>query len=191
MESTTLGLVQLLRKLLTLPTLAYVPIHLESFINEKEAEVSTQLLISQAIGGKEFVTDNIAPGPRIWTIKGYLKGIPYIEIFNYFMPSLLAQKIILDFAYNSRKPIPFKTTDGEVLDVLIKKRTYIEEPDNMNSVKIELVLQELNYLSVASSIAGAVTEQAGKKSLFKTASANGAALSFGVVAVVAIADLLS
>lgn len=151
-QLTAPSALRLLKNLLTLPYIGFVPIHTDSFITKRSAEVSTQLIVSQSIGGKEYITDNIAPGPRVWTLKGYISGIPYVELSNWFMPSLTAQKLVIDTWYTSRKPVPFRTTDGEIISVLIKECSFVEEPDNMNTVRIEATLQEINYLTITSSI---------------------------------------
>jgi len=182
-QLTSVSALRLLRNLLTLPYLAYVPIHPESFNTRRVSEVSTQLIISQSAGGKEFVTDNSAPGPRIWTLKGYIIGIPYIELTNWFMPSLLVQKLVIDNAHTSRKAVPFRTTDGEILSVLIKECNFIEEPDNMNTLKIELVLQELNLLTVTTSLnAVSSTEKGLQKSLPLVGKSLGKVFALGAAA---------
>jgi len=179
-QLTSASALRLLRNLLTLPYLAFVPIHPETFNTRRTSEVSTQLIISQIIGGKEFITDNVAPGPRIWTMKGYISGIPYIELSNWFMPSLMIQKLIIDNARTSRKAVPFRTTDGEILNVLIKECSFIEEPDNMNTLKIEVTLQELNVLTVTSSAAAiSSTEKGLAKSLPLVGKSLGKALAIG------------
>ena len=151
-QLTAPSALRLLRNLLTLPYLGFIPIHTDSFVTKRAAEISTQLIVSQGIGGKEFITDNIAPGPRTWDLKGYISGIPFIELSNWFMPSLMAQKLVIDTWYTSRKPVPFRTTDGEILTVLIRECSFIEEPENMNTVRIEVSLQEINYLTMISNV---------------------------------------
>lgn len=178
-QLTSPSALRLLRNLLTLPYLGFVPIHPESFVTKRAAEVSTQLIISQNIGGKEFVTDNIAPGPRIWMLKGYISGIPYIELSNWFMPSLVAQKLVIDAWYTSRKPVPFRTTDGELLTVLIKELSFLEEPDNMNTVKVEATLQEINFLSVGIAAVANATAAATSKSVPIAGRAIGTGLVLG------------
>lgn len=190
-QLTSASALRLLRNLLTLPYLAFVPIHPESFNTRRTSEVSTQLIISQVLGGKEFITDNSAPGPRIWTLKGYISGIPFIELSNWFMPSLLIQKLIIDNAHTSRKAVPFRTTDGELVSVLIKECNFIEEPDNMNTLHIEVTLQELNYLTVTSSLNVVSSTDKGLakslpligKSLGKAFAVGGTALGFTVAGV--------
>jgi len=173
-----------LKELLTLPMLAGVPIWPDKFTTERSAEISTQLVISQSVGGKEFVTDNVAPMPRVWNFSGYIKGIPFIELTNWFMPSLLAQKTVIDMAYKSRVAIPFRTTDGEVVAVLIKRLRFVEEPDNMNTVRIEADVQEFNVMTVATSVEiSSITQEGISKSLPAAGSTYGLPLAIGGVLV--------
>lgn len=144
-----------LKQLLSLPLLGYIPIFSDSFIVERSAEISTQMLISNELdGGKQFVTDNIAPMPRVWTVKGYLRGIPYVELSHWFMPSLLVQKLFLETQYLSRRALMFRTVDGELVDVLIKRLSFINSPDNASTVQLEFTVQELNVLTILSSVVG-------------------------------------
>jgi len=185
-QLTSVSALRLLRNLLTLPALAFVPIHPESLTIRRTSEVSTQLVISQKVGGKEFVTDNIAPGPRIWSLKGYVTGIPFVELSNWFMPSLQLQKLVIESAHTSRKPVIFRTTDGEIVQVLIKECSFIEEPENMNTLKLECTLQELNFLTVATSAEVSGTEKGLTASLPKVGTWLGPAFAAGGAIVAAI-----
>ena len=189
-DITGASALRLARNLLTLPALAFVPIHPVSFRTVREAEVSSQLLISQEAGGKEFVTDNTAPGPRFWTIDGYISGIPYVELSCWFMPSLLLQKLVIDTAHKSRKPVIFRTTDGEIVNVLIRKNEFIEEADNMNTVHIQAIVQEINNLTVKSSVDTGSTDEAAKSSMPSTGTLMGVALAAGLAGATAVGALL-
>lgn len=130
------------------PSLAFVPIYSESVVMKREAAVSTSMIMSQSKGDKTFITDNVAPYPRVWTIKGYLRSLlPFLEGTLFFKPTLLLQKYILDSAMLSRKAVTFKTTDGEIVDVLIKNINITVNPKNQSHVEIDVEVQELNYLT--------------------------------------------
>lgn len=189
-DITGASALRLARNLLTLPALAFIPIHPSDFTTTREAEISTQLLISQEVGGKEYITDNIAPGPRYWKINGYISGIPYAELTNWFMPSLLLQKLVIDTAYKSRKPVIFRTTDGEVVNVLIKQCVFIEEADNMNTVKISALVQEYNFLTVKSSVNTSGTDEAAGLSTPKSGFISGLALAGGLAAATLVGVLV-
>jgi hypothetical protein len=173
---------RVLKQLLTLPMLAFIPIHPTSFTVKRTAEVSTQLLISQTLQGKQFVTDNIAPGPRIWTFEGYIKGIPYLELSSWFMPSLTAQKLVLDRAHLSRLPVLFRTDEGEIVQVFIRSLTFNKTPDTMNALQVSADVQEINYLNIVTNAANVTaTEKAFTLSVPELGTAQGVGLLIGAL----------
>lgn len=130
------------------PSLCYVPIYSSEFQRERVAEISTSMIMSQAEGKKQFVTDNTAPHPRVWTMTGYLRSlIPYLERTLLFKPTILLQKFVLDQAMISGEPVPFKTNEGEVVDVLISRLVMVDTPQSQSSVKIMATVQEIPYLT--------------------------------------------
>ena len=132
------------------PSLCYVPIYSSEFQRERIAEISTSMIMSQAEGKKQFVTDNTAPHPRVWTMTGYLRSlIPYLERSLLFKPTILLQKFVLDQAMLSGEAVPFKTNDGEIVDVLISRLVMIDTPQSQSSVKIMATVQEIPYLTAA------------------------------------------
>lgn len=140
------------------PTVCYVPIYCESYSVARESEISMSMVMTQSSGEKQFVSDNNAPHPRVWTMTGYLRSlIPYLENFIYFKPTILLQKSILDQAMLSRKTVPLKTKDGEIVEVLIKSLTLTDEPRAQNTVQVSMTVQELPYLE---SIEGTLSELA-------------------------------
>lgn len=189
LANTNSARIRLLKALLTTPWLAYVPIWPEEVVDELDAEISTQLVVSTIDGGKEFVSDNTAPKPRTWNIKGYIKGIPYIELTNWFMPSLSAQKLIIDSAIRLRRPLPFRTNEGEIVKVFVKNRKYLSSPDNMNAIKIELLVQEFLQFNIDALVNGAIASEVAQSSIPQLGTFMGAAVQFGgVVAVKLLED---
>lgn len=129
------------------PSLCFVPIYCDSFAQERVSEISTSMVMAQAEGKKQFVTDNSAPHPRVWTMSGYLRSlIPYLERTLLFKPTILLQKTILDQAQISNEAIPFKTKDGEIVDVLISRLKMTDTPQSQSSVKIDVTVQEIPYM---------------------------------------------
>ena len=130
------------------PSLCYVPIYSSEFQRERVAEISTSMIMSQAEGKKQFVTDNVAPHPRVWTMTGYLRSlIPYLERTLLFKPTILLQKFVLDQAMISGEPVPFKTNEGEIVDVLISRLVMVDTPQSQSSVKIMATVQEIPYIT--------------------------------------------
>lgn len=129
------------------PSLCFVPIYCEEFKRERSAEISTSMIMAQAEGKKQFVTDNTAPKPRVWSMTGYLKSlIPYLERTLLFKPTIMLQKFVLDQAMLSGEAVPFKTNDGEIVDVLISNLVMVDTPKSQSSVKIMATVQEIPYL---------------------------------------------
>lgn len=130
------------------PSLCFVPIYCEEFRRERVAEISTSMIMAQAEGKKQFVTDNTAPHPRTWTMTGYLRSlIPYLESTLLFKPTILLQKFVLDQAMISGEAVPFKTNDGEIVDVLISHLVMTDTPQSQSSVKISATVQEIPYMT--------------------------------------------
>lgn len=139
----------------TQPSLCYVPIQAESISKRRQVDVSNTMLISQVTQAKNFVTDNSAPHPRIWEIRGYLKALsPTVENGLLIKPTLVVQEAILDAAAESRQRVKLKTDTGEVVDVLIKDLQTGSTPKGENVRTISVVVQEASVLtnSVASNL---------------------------------------
>jgi hypothetical protein len=143
------------------PSLSYVPIYASSVVVTREATISTSMIMSQAAGNKQFVTDNTAPMPRVWTVTGYLRSLlPYIEGTLYFKPTILLQKFVLDYALTSRNTVPFKTADGEMVDVLVKTLKMTSNPQNQSSVQIDVTVQEMVYLTAEEGTLASLSDSA-------------------------------
>ena len=129
------------------PSLCFVPIYSESVRKVRTAEISTSMIMAQAEGKKQFVTDNTAPRPRVWHVTGYLRSlIPYLESTLLFKPTILLQKTVLDQAMISGYAVPFKTGEGELVDVLISNLEMEDTPQSQSSVKITVSVQEVPVL---------------------------------------------
>lgn len=129
------------------PSLCFVPIYCDSFSQERVADISTSMIMAQAEGKKQFMTDNSAAHPRVWTMSGYLRSlIPYLERTLLVKPTILLQKTILDQAQISGEAIPFKTKDGEIVEVFISRLKMTDTPQSQSSVKIDATVQEIPYL---------------------------------------------
>ena len=165
------------------PSLSFVPLYAEMVDCTREAAISTSMIMSQSEGKKQFVTDNIAPYPRVWTVSGYLKSLmPYLENTLFFKPTILLQKYVLDTAMTSRKTVPFKTVDGEIVDVLVKSLKFTTEPKNQSSVKVDVQVQELNYLTSEEGALADLKESVKKSMGLKALATIGAATVIATVA---------
>lgn len=149
---------KLIKDYLQQPSLAGVTIMTEKYEEDKEAEVSQQILINSS-GSKTIVNDNIAPKQRTWNVDGFIKGEPY-EFSTFYMPSLARKKNILDTAFYSRKPVQFRDKENKYHQVGIEKLTFTKEVDNQNTYPVKFNLREITELSAISGVSDAVQQNA-------------------------------
>ena len=149
---------KLIKDYLTQPSLAGITIMTEKYEEDKDAEVSQQILINSS-GSKTIVNDNIAPKQRVWNVEGFIQGEPY-EFSTFYMPSLARKKNLLDTAFYSRQPVQFKDKENKYHQVGIEKLTFTKEVDNQNTQPIRFSLREITELSSISGISDAVQQNA-------------------------------
>ena len=148
LANNSLTSLQTLKEVLSAPMLNYVPIYTPTLKCSREAVISTSMVMSQVTGKKSFATDNSAPGPRVWSLTGYLRSLmPRLESSMIVYPTILLQKSILDMAMTSGDTVVFKTKDGEFVDVLIKSLVIEDEQQGENSAKITVMVQEVPQLT--------------------------------------------
>lgn len=132
---------------LSQPSLCYVPIQSDSLTMRRTADIGTTMLISQTDQRKEYVTDNTAPRPRVWSGSGYITAlVPLYENYLVVKPTLQAQVAVLEAAADSRQPVKFKTDMGEVVDVLIQDLQISSTPKGMNVRQVTYTVQEVKVL---------------------------------------------
>lgn len=130
-----------------------LPIYTYKYEEKLPTAIGKQMvLINDGGGGTQTITDNVAPEPREWLIEGYLKAdVPAISMVGglgvaagYFTNAslLMLYKTYFRWLRTKRVPFQFWTTDGESVLALMKTCTFIDEPENMNSVHIRLELME-------------------------------------------------
>lgn len=129
------------------PSLCYITIESEALSLRKTADIGTTMLISSTNFQKEYLTDNAAPRPRVWTGSGYIKAlVPTVENGLVIKPSLQVQQAILEAAADSRQPVKFKTDTGEVVDVVVQDLTISATPKGPNVRAISYTVQEVKIL---------------------------------------------
>jgi hypothetical protein len=137
---------QLISQFLTQPSVAGVTIQSTRFESTMEAEVSKHVLIDLT-QGKHIVNDNVAPGPRSWSIEGYIGGST-AEVSSRFMPSLLVSRAILENAFLARQLVTLRDPSARNFQVVIQSFWYSTQPEVANRVPVKLALQEVLSLSV-------------------------------------------
>ena len=159
------------------------------YSTEYVADVSEQLLVN-VNGGKNFLSDNIAPRPRSWHITGYIPSdlvpdvlaqaakslggvVPGIglaagyigvvtELVNVLMPSLKVRQQYLEKMFYSRQVFQFKTRDNEVINTaVISNMTIDKKAESQNKLGIKLVVREIKILNATSIGADSISSPAG------------------------------
>lgn len=147
---------------LSQPSLCFVPIQSESLSVRRTVDTGTTMLISQVNQTKDFLTDNSAPHPRVWTGTGYITSlVPYTENGLLIKPSLQTQMAILDAASDSRQPVKFKTDMGEIVDVLVQDLQISSTTKGPGVKQVTYTVQEVKVLE-NSILRGSLQELTGK-----------------------------
>lgn len=137
------------------PSLCYVPIMSESLTMRRTSDIGTTMLITQTTQKKDYITDNAAPRPRVWTGQGYITSlVPMLENGIALKPSLVTQQAILEAAADSRQPVTFKTDTGEVVHVLVQDLQITSTPKSQGVKAVSYTVQEVKVLE---NVAGATS----------------------------------
>ncbi len=125
-----------------------VAIQCESYKEVLDADVSNQLIVD-VNKGKTYISDNIAPKPRVWELKGYIGAAPYELIASPILQITQSQKLAyLRGMYKSRQMLVFRTKNGaELVYVGMKNLSIDSDPAVQNRIPITMTLQEIPILS--------------------------------------------
>lgn len=136
-----------------------IPIFASSQKEVGKNNIGDQILLRSSELGTSVVTDNIAPLPRTWEIKGYLSptknlidtDIPGVyEVYcSGLIVALQAIKNYFRFLRTIRAPFKFTTRMGETIDVLMEDYEFVDEPESEWATAITLRLREYIALNVA------------------------------------------
>jgi hypothetical protein len=123
-----------------------VVIYAETYREIDNSDVSTQLIMARE-GDKRWVTDNVAPQPRIWHITGYITAVSLFEpsaLFGYTLST--KKKQLMEYRAN-RIAIWFKTMDSELVQVTIPELEFAPTGEVMNALPLTIKLQEALVLT--------------------------------------------
>ena len=136
-----------------------IPIFASSQKEVGKNNIGDQILLRSSELGTSVVTDNIAPLPRTWEIKGYLSptqniletNIPgmYEVYCSGLVVALQAIKNYFRYLRLIRAPFKFTTRMGETIDVLMEDYEFTDEPESEWATAVTLRLREYIALSVA------------------------------------------
>ena len=126
-----------------------VPIQAAEYKEVGDTDISSQLIVSNdktgQADGKGFVTDNIAPRPRVWEIRGYIGASILEQLATPVLQFVQAQRLnLLREMRMSRKMLVFRTNNGEELVYVGMKHLEITtDPAIQNRIPISMTLQEV------------------------------------------------
>ncbi len=136
-----------------------IPIFASSQKEVGKNNIGDQILLRSSELGTSVVTDNIAPLPRTWEIKGYLSptqniletNIPGVyEVYcSGLIVALQAIKNYFRYLRTIRAPFKFTTRMGETIDVLMEDYEFVDEPESEWATAVTIRLREYIALSVA------------------------------------------
>jgi hypothetical protein len=129
-----------------------------SYSLEAQAAVSMQTLISINPDGttnKQYITDNVAPGPRTWTIGGWISSSELsVALFTATavrgIDSTIKQQVqaIWD-AFYSRKTLKYRDKDGMLWPMVVIESLRLDaDPLTENKVPISITIKEVNLLAL-------------------------------------------
>ena len=125
-----------------------VPFQCESYKEHLPSEVSQQLIVDVS-QGKQFISDNIAPKPRTWDIKGYIAVAPY-ELISSPVLQLSQAKSLRNLREmrDSRAALAFRTKNGgEIVLVGISDLVIDTDPAIQNLIPITMTVNEIPILT--------------------------------------------
>lgn len=139
------------------PNIAGIPISAPEITQEREVDVSEQMVIVQSLSMKKYWTDNAVPHPKQWRVTGYLTSLTDILDRGVTVkPSLTLQQSYLDTIAASRRPVLFKTSRGEFSTVHIMSLQFHEEASYNNAIHIECSLREFVPYEVETAVGSTI-----------------------------------
>jgi hypothetical protein len=125
-----------------------VTLQCESYKEGLECEVSQQLVVDMS-KGKQYISDNIAPKPRTWDMKGYIG----VALYETLASPLLQQSQEKSLAWLkemrlSRAMLAFKTKNGgEIVGVGISSLIIDTDPLVQNRIPFTMTVREIPVLT--------------------------------------------
>lgn len=147
---------QLIQQYLVNPTINGIPIECETYKVIFESDISEQLIITTNLlnndlsSNKQYMSDNIAPHPRMWTMSGYIAPtfIELSAISPILQPLLLLKIKQLQTYAQARVPVIFTSKNRQdTLYVAIKSMELNDDPSIMNAQPISIIVKELPVLN--------------------------------------------
>lgn len=136
-----------------------IPIFASSQKELGKNNIGEQILLRSNELGTSVVTDNIAPLPREWEIKGYVAPLENVVSSNIpgayeiycsgMVVALQSIKNYFRYLRTLRAPFSFTTRNGETIDVLMEDYAFVDSPESEWATAITIRLKEYVALNVA------------------------------------------
>lgn len=137
---------------LAAPYMSYIPIEVKSVHQTGRAEVSENLIIAGASGkgSRQYIADNVAPGPWEWTLDGYIPGDSLIEHTARFTPIVGLNRMLVRLAYMNGLRLFYKDLDCVIYDnVVIQSLDIGWDPEVQNKTPVSMTLKRVNIQNLA------------------------------------------
>lgn len=125
----------------------YIPIESPNVSMRGDAEVSENVIIATSDNEKKYLTDNIAPGPWVWSINGYIPGNA-TELTNYFTPFVRFNTDLIKAAFKRGVRMRYKDTDCRIYtNVVIQSAEFMTQADCQNKQPVNLTLKQIEVMA--------------------------------------------
>lgn len=127
-----------------------ISLEVESYSKTGSADVSQRPVIVPGTGVKQFLNDNVAPGPLEWHLSGYIPGDDLIEQTCAFTPIVHGNTELLWLAYKLGSRIMFKDTDQvPYLNCVISNLETNYTKECKNKMPFSMTIQEINTIEAS------------------------------------------
>lgn len=161
----------MVRSIASLPALIsvippfYIPIEVDSYSKDSQAEVATQPVIVPGKEQKQLITDNVAPGAWTWNLSGYIPGNSF-EFTNLFTPFAIINRKMIEKAYEEGRQLTFKDRDCTLkTNVVIESISIGMNAECLNKTPVTLTLRQINTTDIGladlSAVEAAAVPEAG------------------------------
>ena len=146
----------MVKDLITNPTLIslnppfVIPLEVEQYDKNGQAEVSQHPVIVPGTGVKQYLNDNVAPQPYTWNLGGYIPGNPTVEKTNLYTPVVEFNTDMLWLAYERGALMTFKDINQKRYgNVVIESLSVSYRNDCMNKRPFTMTLKEIKVIKAS------------------------------------------
>lgn len=139
-----------------------IPIKTSKLTCDRELDVSTAPVISQATSTRDQVMINATPKARVFELTGYLTPYSAIDQIYLIKPTLLMQIDFLDAVMQTRRPVWFKDDKNRFFKCQLTSFHYEHSPDATTAIPVTMKLQEFIAIETTAYGTGKLAQFIGK-----------------------------